>query len=485
MRTRRREDRTEMAVALEHEFAALPHEDARPGVHSFSRVWVAALVLSDVLLFLAATYLAALFVKHFWLPTLLIRHIAIPATLTAVLSVLVFWQLGLYRRSFAMSVRDEFYHAVAALSLASAPVLIAFSMFPMVSTSRLVAIYGLLFAIVLVGTTRALAHRVRDVITLARPRRIAVVGHPSRLEFAEDAMRSLPNARVFRLSVPNIDAVGAISPDAVAAQPWFQAAASWGCDTLVFTEILAPSLMPHVLSAAQNIGMTIAFAPPRIRVHAYDLHMESVGKQALIVAKPLKATQPGARLGKRLFDLTVASLAVLLFAPVMALVAAAISLEDGEPVLYRQERVGRDGKTFQILKFRSMRIDAEKDGARLATAGDARVTRVGKFIRRTSLDELPQLFNVLRGEMSVVGPRPERPCFVQQFEQKYQRYAERHLVAPGITGWSQVYGKRVLDFDDVPDKLRGDLFYVENWSLFMDIAVCLKTAAEVLFHKAA
>ena len=474
-----------MAVALEHEFAALPHEDARPGVHSFSRAWVAALVVMDVVLFLAATYLAGRFVQSFWASKLAVRHVAVPATLTAVLTVVVFWQLGLYRRSFAMSVRDEFYHAAAALALASAPVLIVFSIFPMISTSRVVAIFALLFAIAMVGISRAIAHRVRDAVIMARPRRIAVVGHPSRLEYAEDAMRALPNARVFRLAVPNIDGIGALSPDAVAAQPWFQHAAAWGCDTLVFTEILAPSMMPQVLAAAQRIGMTIAFAPPRIRVHAYDLHMESIGKQALIVARPLKATQPGARLGKRLFDLTVSALALVVFAPVMALVAAAISFEDGEPVMYRQERVGRDGKTFHILKFRSMRLDAEKDGAKLATAGDARVTKVGKFIRRTSLDELPQLINVLRGDMSIVGPRPERPVFVEQFEQKYPRYAERHLVAPGITGWSQVYGKRVLGFDDVPDKLRGDLFYVENWSLFMDVAIVLKTAAEVLFHKAA
>jgi exopolysaccharide biosynthesis polyprenyl glycosylphosphotransferase len=474
-----------MAVHLEHEFAALPHADARPGVHSFSRAWVAALVTSDVVLFLAATYLAGIFVKSFWLSSLMIRHVAVPATLTAVLSVLVFWQLGLYRRSFAMTVRDEFYHAVAALSLASAPVLVVFSLFPMVSTSRLVALFALLFAIALVGSARAIAHRVRDVIMLAHPRRIAVVGHPSRLEFAEDAMRSLPNARVFRLAVPNIDAVGALTPDAVASQPWFRHAVEWGCDTLVFTEILAPSQMPQVLAAAQRVGLTIAFAPPRIRVHAYDLHMESIGKQALIVARPLKATESSSRLGKRLFDLTASVIAVVLFAPVMLLVAAAISIEDGEPVLYRQERVGRDGKTFQILKFRSMGLNAEKDGAKFATVGDARVTRVGKFIRRTSLDELPQLFNVLKGEMSIVGPRPERPVFVQQFEEKYPRYAERHIMPPGITGWSQVYGKRVVGFDDVPDKLRGDLFYVENWSLFMDVAVCLKTAAEVLFHKAA
>jgi exopolysaccharide biosynthesis polyprenyl glycosylphosphotransferase len=485
MRTRRRKDRTDMAVALEHEFAALPHADARPGVHAFSRAWVAALVASDVVLFLAATYLAGLFVKQYWAPEVLLRHVAVPAVLTALLAVLVFWQLGLYQRSFAMSVRDEFYHAVAALSLASAPVLIVFSLFPMISTSRVVEIFALIFAIALVGSARAIAHRIRDAVSMARPRRIAVVGHPSRLDFAEDAMRALPNGRVFRLAVSNIDALGTLTSEAVEAQPWFNHAAMWGCDTIVFTEILAPSMMPQVLAAAERHGITIAFAPPRIRVHSYALSMDSIGKQALIVAKPLRATQPGARIGKRLFDVTVASLAMVLAAPIMLLVAAAISLEDGEPVMFRQERVGRDGKTFKILKFRSMRLDAEKDGARLATVGDARVTKVGKFIRRTSLDELPQLINVLRGEMSVVGPRPERPVFVDQFVEKYPRYAERHLVSPGITGWAQVYGKRVVGFDDVPDKLRADLFYVENWSLFMDVAVCLKTATEVLFHRAA
>ena len=474
-----------MAVALEHEFAALPHDDARQGVRSYSRTWVAGLVAADVTLFLLATYLAGHFVKYFWNGQLLVRHTAVPALLTATFAIFVFWQVGLYRRSFAMSVRDEFYHVVAALALASAPVLVIFSLWPGISTSRVVAICAMLFAIALVGSARGIAHKVRDVMAFAHPRRIAVIGDQSRLEYAEDAMRSLPNARVFRLGVPNLDNFGAVSPDAVAIQPWFQHAVEWGIDTLVFTEILAPSLMPHVLAAAERHGMTIAFAPPRIRVHAYDLQLETVGKQALIVAKPLRCCTPRARLGKRLFDLTVSLVALLVFAPVMALVAAAIWLEDRQAVLYRQERVGRDGKTFNILKFRSMRTDAEKDGARLATHGDARVTRVGKFIRRTSLDELPQLINVLRGEMSVVGPRPERPVFVSQFEKQYQRYAERHMVPPGITGWAQVYGKRVLGFDDIPEKLRGDLFYVENWSLFMDIAVCCKTAAEILFHKAA
>ncbi|HEY4439586.1 MAG TPA: sugar transferase [Candidatus Elarobacter sp.] len=475
-----------MAVAaLDTDFAALPHSDARPGVHSYSPRWIAALVISDVMLFLAATVLAGLFVRHFWVSPVVLHHIAVPALLTAMLSVLVFWQLGLYRASFAMSVRDEFYHTVAALSLASAPVLIVFTLWPLISTSRVVAIFGLLFAIAMVGSARAIAHRVRDTLALAYPRRIAVVGHPSRLDAAEDALRSLPNGRIYRIGVSNFDDVTAMSPEGIESLPWFHHAVNWGCDTIVFTEILAPSLMPYLLRAAERVGITIAFAPPRVRVHAYDLELQTVGKQALIVAKPLRSTTPGARLGKRIFDLAVAAFALVVFAPAMIASAIAILIEDGGPVLYRQERVGRDGTTFQILKFRSMRTDAEKDGAKLATIGDARVTRVGKFLRRTSLDELPQLFNVLRGEMSVVGPRPERPVFVEQFEQQYPRYAERHLVAPGITGWAQIYGKRVLGFDDVPEKLSGDLFYVENWTPFMDVAVCLKTAAEVLFHRAA
>ena len=474
-----------MAVVANPDLAALPHDDARHSIRQFSQKWVAVLIASDLLMFVISMFTAGVFVKAFWLPTVSLQGLVGPGLLTAGCAGLVFAELGLYRRSFALSVRDEFYHAVAALSIASIPPLLFFSFFPMLSTSRAVVVVCAGFAIVLVGSARGVIHKVRDASAMAHPRRIAVIGEPSRLDFAEDAMRSLPNGRVFRLAVSNLDGLHAINADAVASLVWFCQAVSWGCDTLVFTEILSPTLMPHLLGAAERHGMTIAFAPPRIRVQAYNLSLETVGKQALIVAQPLRATRPAARLWKRIFDVTASSIALALFAPIMLLVAAAIAIEDGEPIVYRQERVGQDGKIFRILKFRSMRSDAERGGATLATVGDSRTTRVGRFIRRTSLDELPQLINVLRGDMSIVGPRPERPVFVSQFEKQYPRYAERHLVPPGITGWAQVYGKRVVGFDDVPEKLRADLFYVENWSLFMDLAVCLKTAAEVLFHRAA
>jgi lipopolysaccharide/colanic/teichoic acid biosynthesis glycosyltransferase len=172
--------------------------------------------------------------------------------------------------------------------------------------------------------------------------------------------------------------------------------------------------------------------------------------------------------------------------PIMALAALAIWLESGSPILFRQQRVGRGGKTFDILKFRSMKPDAESStGPVWASERDDRTTKVGAFLRRTSIDELPQLFNVMFGEMSVVGPRPERPVFVNEFRRLLPRYDERHLVRPGITGWSQVNMRRVLQPTEAGEKLSYDLFYVEHWSLFMDMSVIFKTAVEFLFHRAA
>lgn len=191
--------------------------------------------------------------------------------------------------------------------------------------------------------------------------------------------------------------------------------------------------------------------------------------------------QVGFEASKRLFDTAVALLALAVFSPVMIAAAIAIALESHGPVLFRQERVGRDGTRFTIMKFRTMRPGAGSDWAQ---PGDARITRVGAWLRRTSLDELPQLFNVLRGEMSIVGPRPEMVAFAQGFERELSAYPQRHIVPPGITGWAQVYLKRNLRPDEVAGVLPYDLFYVEHASVLLDTAIVLKTAAEVLFHRA-
>jgi sugar transferase (PEP-CTERM system associated) len=183
----------------------------------------------------------------------------------------------------------------------------------------------------------------------------------------------------------------------------------------------------------------------------------------------------------QLLDLVGASLLLLLALPVMLLAAVLIRLESGGPVFYRQERVGLHGRTFNMLKFRSMRTDAEPDGqARWASPGDARVTRVGRFLRKRRIDELPQLLNVLRGHMSLVGPRPERPCFVHTLAQKLPHYGLRHSVKPGITGWAQVRFHYAASVDDAAQKLQYDLYYVKNQCLLLDLVILFDTVGVVL-----
>ena len=189
---------------------------------------------------------------------------------------------------------------------------------------------------------------------------------------------------------------------------------------------------------------------------------------------------------KRLFDIVVASCLLLMAVPVMLLTATLIVLEDGLSVFYRQERVGLDGRLFKVIKFRSMRNDAESDGTpRWATVNDDRVTRVGRIIRKLRIDELPQLYNVLTGDMSLVGPRPERPYFVDQLTRDIPFYAVRHSVKPGLTGWAQVsyhYGSTV---DDSVQKVQDDLFNVKNHTLFLDLLVLFETVGVVLTGKGA
>jgi sugar transferase (PEP-CTERM system associated) len=183
---------------------------------------------------------------------------------------------------------------------------------------------------------------------------------------------------------------------------------------------------------------------------------------------------------KRAVDLTAGICGLVVSLPVMAMVAAAIRLDTKGPVIYRQTRVGLGGKCFSLLKFRSMRTDAEANGARWAVEHDPRVTRVGRFLRKYRLDELPQWLNVIRGEMSLVGPRPERPEFVDELRKHISYYDERHSVRPGLTGWAQVQYEYGSSVEDAMRKLEYDLFYLQNMSTFFDCAILLSTVRIVL-----
>jgi Undecaprenyl-phosphate glucose phosphotransferase len=190
-----------------------------------------------------------------------------------------------------------------------------------------------------------------------------------------------------------------------------------------------------------------------------------------------------ARAAKRAIDIVVAAVALLVLAPVMAGLAMAVKLSSPGPVFYRQTRLGHRGRPFEMLKFRSMRVDAEREvGPVWAGRSDPRATPVGRFMRRWSLDELPQLINVLIGDMSLVGPRPERQVFVEKFQKNLPDYGQRHQVKSGLTGWAQVHGWR--GDTSLRHRLRCDLYYISHWSLWLDLEILLRTVWHGLRHGA-
>lgn len=191
------------------------------------------------------------------------------------------------------------------------------------------------------------------------------------------------------------------------------------------------------------------------------------------------------RMVKRFIDISVASTMLLLSLPVLFFTAVMIKLESPGPIFYRQERVGKNGRVFEIIKFRSMREDAEKDGPVWASAEDDRITDFGRFIRKIRIDELPQLINVIRGEMSFVGPRPERPVFVKDLQKSIPFYTVRHVVKPGITGWAQICYPYGASEEDALRKLEYDLYYIKNLSLGFDLSTIFQTIKVVLFLKGA
>jgi Undecaprenyl-phosphate glucose phosphotransferase len=248
--------------------------------------------------------------------------------------------------------------------------------------------------------------------------------------------------------------------------------------------------LPHASSAAMmalldrlvRSFVSIHVVPDLLQFMVLRSRVEDIDGLPTINLSETPLEEGWSRFGKRGFDLLVALSAMLLLSPVMLAVAIAIWLEDRGPIFYRQVRMGLDGKPFEILKFRSMRVGAEQEtGAKWAERDDPRRTRVGRFIRETSLDELPQLFNVLAGDMSVVGPRPERPQFVEQFRAELPHYMLRHKVRAGMTGWAQVHGWR--GNTSIRMRIEHDLYYIENWSLLLDLKICFMTVIHGLRHE--
>jgi sugar transferase (PEP-CTERM system associated) len=215
------------------------------------------------------------------------------------------------------------------------------------------------------------------------------------------------------------------------------------------------------------------------------IDLDTVNPSWLIFSDGFSSLRVFSAGAKRVFDVSASALLLLLTAPIILLFALLVKLDSKGPAFFRQVRVGLYGQHFDVIKLRSMRIDAEAGGAQWATKNDPRVTRIGRFIRKTRIDELPQAWSVLKGEMSFVGPRPERPEFVADLEEKLQYYAERHMVKPGITGWAQINYPYGASIDDSRHKLEYDLYYAKNYTPFLDLLILLQTLRVVLWHEGA
>jgi exopolysaccharide biosynthesis polyprenyl glycosylphosphotransferase len=229
-----------------------------------------------------------------------------------------------------------------------------------------------------------------------------------------------------------------------------------------------------LITRCEGVNIDFMMVPDVLEVMTSQVRVKELEGIPFLKIKSVPFTTWG-RISKRAFDLVVSSLTLVVLSPPLLIIAAAIRLDSRGPVFFKQRRVGLDGEEFTMYKFRSMRLGSERfdDEAGLGVRNDPRRTRVGALLRMTSLDELPQLLNVLKGEMSLVGPRPERTRYVEEFQESVPRYLDRHRVKTGVTGWAQVNGLR--GDTSIGERIKYDLYYIENWSLAFDIKILLRT----------
>jgi exopolysaccharide biosynthesis polyprenyl glycosylphosphotransferase len=237
----------------------------------------------------------------------------------------------------------------------------------------------------------------------------------------------------------------------------------------------------ELFGLVQAVGLmrsvSVQVAPAMHEFMTAHLEVTSLDGLPMLAVRQVSLRKWQNRAAKRAMDIALSGAGLLAIAPVLAVLAVAVKTSSPGPVFYAQERLGRDGRAFIIYKFRSMPVGSESAGPMWTFRGDDRATAVGAILRRYSLDELPQLWNVLKGDMSLVGPRPERPFFVDQFRDRVPKYMDRHLVRSGITGWAQVSGLR--GDVSIEERTRYDIYYVENWSVLLDLRILLKTVVEI------
>ena len=389
--------------------------------------------------------------------------------------------MGLYQRQFVADLKITFLRMLASFAAAVFLLSVIFYIFPHMRIWLSALLPALFVGIAGVFATRMIFLRISDISALKRRILVFGAGRQAReLEAMEHqggflCVGFLPidgtdlavrRGRVLRYDKPLNEIVSDLDADEV----------------VVALQERRGRVPSEDLLACRMQGVPITDFWTFIERQKGQVELDALNPSWMIFAEGFSSRSRLQRMAKRTFDI-IASLLLLSFSlPVTLAAALAVYLEDHGPVFYRQERVGLYGKTFLLFKFRSMRVDAEKDGvARWASANDSRVTRVGAFIRMTRIDEIPQIINVLRGEMSFIGPRPERPIIVSELIDAIPYYGYRDTVKPGITGWAQVNYPYGASVEDAKQKLKFDLYYIKNYSLMLDCLILLQTVRVVLW----
>lgn len=396
------------------------------------------------------------------------------------LYILIFRAYRLYQSERHIRRIQELINVVKAISMGTLILMALTFIYREFSYSRLVLLFAWAFSIIFCCASRYLLIQIEYLIRKKDRDRVLVVGTN---QIARDMIRWARENPHYGQEV-----IGVIRGNHESRGEHIEGIPIVGgledlaeiIDTMQIEEIIVadPSISRSVITdlilICENKMIGFKLAADFYGLMTRHLDMEYISNVPLLGLKSPPLADPWNRLLKRFFDLTLSSIFLIALFPIFGIIAVLIKLSDGGPVFYQQERVGRDGKHFKLHKFRTMTVDAEREtGPVWSKPNDPRVTALGRFLRSTNLDELPQLWNVFIGNMSLVGPRPERPHFVEQFRDQIPRYMARHKIKSGLTGWAQIRGLR--GNTSLEERVKYDLYYMENWTLMMDIEILLAT----------
>lgn len=390
--------------------------------------------------------------------------------------------VGLYSPEALRSPRYAFARSLVALSLGGVALAVIDFMLPTVGFWRSTLLYALGLGALLIGLTRLLLSHAVDRDRFKR--RVVVLGAGARAArlkaLAEQEDSGFTIAGFIAMNEAHRVLPEATARDELGDLGEYVARQRAG-EVVLALEERRNALPLADLLRVRTRGVPVQEVSTFLERETGRVDLDTLNPSWLIFSDGFSAGRRYSSIAKRTFDIVVSSVLLLLSAPVIALFAVLVKLDSKGPAFFRQQRVGLYGRPFSLIKLRSMRTDAEKDGAKWASVDDPRITRLGRFIRKVRIDELPQTWSVLKGEMSFVGPRPEVPQFVTDLDDKLPFYAERHMVKPGITGWAQINYPYGASIEDARHKLEYDLYYAKNYTPFLDILILLQTLRVILF----